>query len=233
MSDTDTATEYNYSRFTMASDPVDYAGPKAGEEMPPWEGVDVNGKSLSSASFEGKYVVMETGSYTCPIYASAIEEMTNLTEEFPEVAFLVIYTREAHPGARFGAHTSMDGKKAAAQLVRNDYHEKRTIVVDDLEGSIHQALGGLPNQFYVLSPSGRVMMRGDWSKPQVIADLLRMGDPDLIIEHQFYAPKSPPFWKFFGVIRKGGIGAIWDFVRSYGAFRRQQKRKEKHRIATR
>lgn len=219
---------YNYSTFTMAPYPVDYAGPKAGEQMPPWKGVDVDGKPVASAEFEGRYVVMETGSYTCPMYAGQIEEMTKLAAEFPEVAFLVVYTREAHPGPRFGAHTSMEGKTAAAEAVRRDYHEKRTIVVDNLEGSIHQALGGLPNQFYVLSPSGKVMMRGDWAKPPVIADLLRKGDPNLVIEHQFYDPKRPPFWKFFGVLRKGGFRAVWDFVRSYGAFRRHQNQKEKH-----
>ncbi len=226
MSDTD--TQYNYTKFTMAPYAVDYAGPKAGEQMPPWEGVDVDGKPVSSSSFDDKYVVMETGSYTCPMYVGQIDEMTKLAEEFPEVACLVIYTREAHPGERFGAHTSMDGKKAAALAVKKDYHEMRTIVVDDLEGRIHRAMGGLPNQFYVISPSGKVMMRGDWAKPPVIAELLRKGDPDLVIEHQFYDPKRPPFWKFLGVMYKGGFRAVWDFIRSYPAFRRHQKQKKKH-----
>lgn len=224
----ETKEEYNYSKFTMAPFPVDYAGPKAGEQMPAWEGVDVDGKTISSSSFEGKYVVMETGSYTCPMYAGAIPEMVALTEEFPEVAFLVIYTREAHPGKKFGAHSSIEEKRAAAQSVRSDYEEKRTIIVDDLEGSIHQILGGLPNQFYVISPTGKVMLRGDWSKPPVIAELLRKEDPDAVIEHQFYDPKKPPIGKFFGVLAKGGLGAVWDFVRSYGAFRKHQNQKDKH-----
>ena len=224
----DSENQYNYSKFTMAPYPVDYAGPKAGEQFPPWEGVDVSGNLIASSSYAGRYVVMETGSYTCPMYVGQIEEMTDLVDEFREVAFLVIYTREAHPGERFGAHTSMDGKTAAAVAVQKDYHEKRQIVVDDLEGSVHQAMGGLPNQFYVISPSGKVMMRGDWAKPSAIAELLRKGDPDLIIEHQFYDAKRLPFWKFFGVMHKGGIRAVWDFLRSYPAFRRHQGQKEKH-----
>jgi hypothetical protein len=84
----DSDDSYNYSKFTMAPFPVDYAGPKAGEQMPPWEGVDVDGKPIASSEFEGRYVVMETGSYTCPMYAGQIEEMTKLAEDAAQAVWL-------------------------------------------------------------------------------------------------------------------------------------------------
>ena len=87
MPDTHTEAEYNYSRFTMTQSSVDFDGPKAGEQMPSWEGVDVQGNALTSASVKGKFVVVETGSYTCPMYASGIDEMTNLTEEYKNRCF--------------------------------------------------------------------------------------------------------------------------------------------------
>lgn len=218
--------DYNYDKFTMDPFPVDYGGPKAGEAMADFQAVDVDGKAVRLSEFEGRFVVLETGSYTCPIYVGNIDPMAEVVARYPEVQWLVIYTREAHPGESIGAHESFEDKQQLACRLIEDYNERRQVLVDDLDGSVHRMLGGLPNQFYVLSPSRKVMMRGDWIKPEAIDEILSTGDPDAISEQQYFDPAKPSLWRFFGIMKKGGLRAALEFVLSFPAFLRHQRAKK-------
>ena len=54
------------------------------------------------------------------------------------VTSVFIYTREAHPGENLPHHTSMDLKRDHARAFRDECHVGRRILIDDLEGSVHQ-----------------------------------------------------------------------------------------------
>lgn len=68
--------------------------------------------------FKGKWVVVETGSATCSMYTKNIPGMKELRAEFPDVEFIVVYVREAHPGERLSQHQSFEEKKKAASFSR-------------------------------------------------------------------------------------------------------------------
>ena len=74
-----------------------------------------------------------------------------------------MYTREAHPGERVGAHDSFEGKLANARLLRDEIGIRRPILVDDLDGTAHHAFGLLPNMSWVIGRGGRIVYKSDWT----------------------------------------------------------------------
>lgn len=109
--------------------------------------------------------VLEFGSVTCPIFHSNIESMNRLAASYADsVAFSLIYVREAHPGHRCGPHDSMDEKRSLAREVAPDV-STRAVLLDDLDGSVHQAFDTLPNSVHLVGTDGIVAYRADWLHP--------------------------------------------------------------------
>ncbi len=81
-----------------------------------------------------------------------------------DVEFLLVYTREAHPGENCPAHTTLEEKKgdATALVEREGVHS--TVIIDDLEGSVHRAYGAQPNMLYLIDKKGRVAFRALWAE---------------------------------------------------------------------
>mmetsp|Transcript_21856 Transcript_21856/g.24398 ORF Transcript_21856/g.24398 Transcript_21856/m.24398 type:complete len:221 (-) Transcript_21856:87-749(-) len=70
----------------------------AGDRAPDFTLSDVNGKKYTlSELLKEKPVVVQFGSYTCPVFQRKVEESKVLAKDFPQVTFLVIYNIEAHP----------------------------------------------------------------------------------------------------------------------------------------
>ncbi len=84
------------------------------------------------------------------------------------INFLFLYTREAHPGENYPAHRSFEQKLAHARAFKAEFKIKRPILVDDLVGTAHKLYGSLPNMTYLISRSGRVLFRADWTDPPTI-----------------------------------------------------------------
>lgn len=49
---------------------------------------------------------------------------------------------------------------------------KTTVLVDDLEGSVHQAYGEMPNMVYIIGKDGRIAYRSMWTDHMDIAAML-------------------------------------------------------------
>ena len=71
---------------------------------------DQNGEEVSLEDYRGKWVVLETGSITCAMYVKNIPGIKRLQNKYPDVEFLLVYVREAHPGSRLGPHESNEQK---------------------------------------------------------------------------------------------------------------------------
>src|SRR3974390_2655042 len=94
---------YNYEGFSFALQVGAYEAwltqaPALGTAAPAFELPDLTGRTHRLADLRGKPVVIEFGSYTCPIFCAQIPVMEEISHRHPDAAFLVIYTREAHPG---------------------------------------------------------------------------------------------------------------------------------------
>jgi hypothetical protein len=83
-----------------------------------------------------------------------------------------VYTREAHPGEHLPAHASFADKLSAAARLRDEIGISRPILVDDFEGTVHLAYGGLPNMSWVLGRSGLILYKAMWTSAARIGDFL-------------------------------------------------------------
>ena len=166
--------DYNYKRFKTSNyDYEKFPGPKAGEKMLDFKLHNMEGEEISLSDYAGQWIVLETGSLTCPMYVKNIRPIDKLKENYPDVKFLVVYVREAHPGSRRGSHETIDEKIAMAKEVQSDYGEEREMLVDKVDGDMHQAYGSFPNMIYIIDPEGTVVYRCDWSFAKHIDRILQ------------------------------------------------------------
>jgi hypothetical protein len=82
--------------------------------------------------------------------------------------FYVLYTREAHPGENYPAHESFSDKMNDARDLKRFEPVERTILVDDLEGTMHTDYGARPNSVYVIGKDGIILFRADWNDPEAV-----------------------------------------------------------------
>ncbi|AOW93730.1 hypothetical protein BFN03_16665 [Rhodococcus sp. WMMA185] len=205
---------YNYARFDPGEYPLgkELGGPKIGELAPDFHVTDIEGVEVALSDYRGRYVVLETGCATCPMFGSGITTMNALAYRFPDVAFLVLYVREAHPGQNCRPHRSLADKTAAATLLRREEREGRRILIDNLDGQVHRAYGGMPNMVYVINPQGDVVFRSVWNDPEAVDEALRRamagGDPNSLESRPRLARPSV-MWR---VMRRAGRQAVLDMV---------------------
>ncbi|MEX0802542.1 MAG: hypothetical protein WD688_04400 [Candidatus Binatia bacterium] len=72
--------------------------------------------------------------------------------------------REAHPGERYPAHKTLEQKIRDAKAIAELEGIGATVLVDDLEGTIHRNYGQQPNMLYVIDREGRVFFRALWAE---------------------------------------------------------------------
>jgi hypothetical protein len=202
---------YNYARFTPDEYQLDkFPGPRPGATAVDFTATTLDGESLRLSDLRGRTVVLETGSVTCPQYVARIPTMNRVAAKHPDVAFVLLYVREAHPGRAIAAHGSAEDKLGAARSLRSLEPERRVIAIDDLEGSAHRAYGSLPNIVYIIDQNGTVMFRGDWNDPKAVDAVLSSHDdsmPGEMVAH--FRPVCPGV--LFRVLSRAGHGAVTDF----------------------
>lgn len=193
-----------------------FPGPRAGEPAMDFTLFDFHGKPVKLSDYHGKWVVLETGSATCSMYTKNIPGIKQLQAEFPDVVFLVVYVREAHPGERLGQHKSFEDKKRAAELLKPRYNEDRTILIDTLEGEMHRFYGLLPNIVYIINPEGIVHYRCNWAT----IDGIRAALKDRERVHTDENADMLKLWRERDTLNSlrtmwtGGFIALWDFAKA-------------------
>jgi peroxiredoxin len=203
-----TPDPYNYRRF----DPADYmfdrfTGLAAGEKYVDCELTTLDGTTVHLSDYLDRPIVLETGSVTCPMYAQAVTPMQEFAAQYPEMNFLVLYVREAHPGDRTQAHDAFDDKCYNAQRLRATYGERRTVLIDSVDGHGHQEFGSLPNSIYVIDIDGTVLFRSTWNNTDKLPAILSALRAKRSFDTSDFKPISPnPLWI-------GGPLAIRDFVK--------------------
>ena len=171
----------------------------------------LDGKEAKLTDFKGQWLVLETGSLTCPMYVKNINPIKRVVQKYPDVQFFVIYIREAHPGARPGVSSDVGRKKfRSLGEMQQEYGEARSVLVDDLDGSMHQAYGSFPNMVYVINPQGEVVYRCDWAFSHLIDKVLRDRPKLNFVERRRIVTAAP--WIMIRVTLKGGWDALWDIL---------------------
>ena len=225
---------YNYEFFDPSFyDFASFPGPKAGEQFEDMTLLDTAGKPVPLSSLLDRPLVLETGSITCPMYARCVAPMTALVHEFPDVRFVTVYVREAHPGNRTGAHQNQTDKLALATRVDSLYDDRRLVLVDDLVGTFHNTYGSLPNMVYVINKDGRVVFRGNWNDPAHVRKVLLSLDEKKVWSRERFEAIKPPPRIALKALSEGGWLAVWDFAKGLPRLmwnhRKERNRKRRDR----
>ncbi len=150
-------------------------GPQPGEAAPAFELIAVTGETVTLASLRGKPVVIEFGSYTCPVFRRQVEPLRTLQARFGDaVHWVLVYTKEAHPidgniaginereGIEVPQHVSFAKRLEVASLCRKKLNLEARVLVDGIENMVTEAYGGHPNRGYVIDADGKVVSRQNW-----------------------------------------------------------------------
>lgn len=207
---------YNHGRFRLSDyDLTRFPGPKVGEPAPDFALTGLDGEQVNISSYRGRWLVLETASVSCMMYARNVARIAELRHKYPDVEWLVVYVREAHPGRRRPAHRDLAQKLALAGSLKEDYGESRTVVADTLNGDMHRAYGSLPNMVYLLNPDGEVVYRCDWlSVPEldrVLAQRPKWEANQHTLTDDLHYPSA---WLSARILWRSGIAAVWDFLRA-------------------
>ena len=150
-------------------------GPQPGDAAPAFELTAVTGETVTLASLRGKPVVIEFGSYTCPVFRRQVEPLQVLQTRFGDnVHWVIVYTKEAHPvdgrvaginrreGIEVPQHVSFEQRLETAKLCRRKMNLKATVLVDGIENKVTSAYGGHPNRGFIIDADGMVVSRQNW-----------------------------------------------------------------------
>ena len=160
-------------------------GPQPGEAAPAFELTAVTGETVTLASLSGKPVVIEFGSYTCPVFRRQVEPLQALQARFGDnVHWVIVYTKEAHPvdghvaginrreGIEVPQHVSFEKRLEAAKLCHQKMNLKARVLVDGIENKVTQAYGGHPNRGFVIDADGKIVSRQNWINADRIREAL-------------------------------------------------------------
>jgi peroxiredoxin len=222
-------SRYNYDRFRREMQPGRSANrwnlaPEPGDEAPGFELQSLDGEMVKLSDFRGsRNVVITFGSATCPQTAASVGGLRSLAREFSgsEVQFVLIYVREAHPGADLPPHHTIEDKLRAALLLREQERIEYPVLVDHLGGEIHRKYGALPNASFIVDKSGRIAYRSlashATSLGTALEELLER-EKEGGVEHAIVRGGedviSPPLRTFlnaYRAIERGGVDAVSNF----------------------
>ena len=213
---------YNYESFNAEQyDLLDFKGPRLGDPAPDFSARLLDGRQVKLSEYQGSTTVLEMGSVTCPIYQTRLKGMHELASEFPECRFLVLYVREAHPGANVCQHESDADKVARASELKQTFHENREILVDDVEGTAHKLYGAMPNSVFVIDTEGQIAFRSNWNDVSATKKALRklQSGRSATSVKSYFKPANPSIGR--KVFRHAGKGSARDFFGSLPTLIRQ------------
>lgn len=96
----------------------------------------------------------------------SVEPMKKLYAEFGnQVQFVEVLVRQAHPGPKEPAYHNFEEKMRDAERYRQVESIPWTLLVDDWEGTVHQAYGGLSDPSYLIDREGRISFYNMWTDP--------------------------------------------------------------------
>jgi len=175
--------EYNRTSFTLEgghgrdpSKPDFQPGLHVGMEAPKFPLLDLDGHTVSLEEFRGqKHVVVEFGCITAPVFINDLTALGRLYHQFKSeaVQFLIIYAREAHPGANYSAHASIEQKLTHARDLKRFEKVEFPIWVDSLDGRSHRAYGTSPSPVYIIETEGTLVYKASWLIPEQLETVLK------------------------------------------------------------
>ena len=128
-----------------------------------------------------------------------------------------VLVRQAHPGGHEPAYASFEEKLSDGWAYQREEHLPWPVVVDDLQGTVHHAYGGLSDPAYLIDSDGRIALFCAWTAPKVlrrgIEDLLARGGRGIVQGGVRRAPELGPMltdgWR---AMQRGAPGSVVDLA---------------------
>jgi cytochrome oxidase Cu insertion factor (SCO1/SenC/PrrC family) len=153
---------------------------EVGEVAPDFALETLSGERFSLTDHRGEWVLLEFGSYTCPMYRRQISGMARLAREYEgreDVTFALVYGKEAHPHQ--GAFLAVDDpetyeeRRALASRLVTEVDVPFPVLVDEVPRKVSAEYGGAPNMVYLVDPEGRIAYRALWTDAEELERVLR------------------------------------------------------------
>ncbi|MBQ1072762.1 redoxin domain-containing protein [Micromonospora sp. C31] len=165
------AAAYRFNRFRtgLLIDDLtfDRGAPAPGDHMPAFDLPTLDGGRFRDTDLGRLPVLLVFGSRTCPVTESAGPVLRLLHREFGDrVRFVLVNTREAHPGERFDQPRTWAQKLAHAEELRRHHAVSFEVAVDDLDGGLHRAMSPKPNSAYLIDTAGVIRYRAHWANDE-------------------------------------------------------------------
>lgn len=159
---------YAYDTFTTSLILGDLAfrssDPGPGDRLPAFDIELLDGGRLTRDTLGDRPVLIVFGSMTCPVTESSGSVLNDLHRRYGDrVRFVLVNTREAHPGEHLPQPKSMDAKRRRAGQLRSHHGFRFEVAVDGLEGDFHRAMSPKPNSAYLIRPDGVIAYRAHWA----------------------------------------------------------------------
>lgn len=147
------------------------AGPKLQTLAPDFELSDASsGKKVHLRDFRSKQpVVIVFGSYSCPNFRGSADALSSMYRNHrSQIAFLLIYIREAHaPGDWQSTRNQRENivvapvdtlteKQEHASMCSRKLHLPFPALVDGLDGAVEKAYNAWPSRAFVVARNGRI-----------------------------------------------------------------------------
>lgn len=205
---------YNYDSFSASHyDLKSTPGPDVGKKAPDFELETSEGKKRRILDFDGKCLVLELGSATCPLFVTRLDSMSEIVKDYPDASFAVLYVREAHPGTKIPAHKTKEQKKKIASNYKSELGDTRTILVDDIDGKAHFSYGTMPNSVYIIDKEGIIRFKASWNNSTTTRKALNavlQGKPANFTS--YFKPAKPSI--VLSTTGRAGKGSRSDFFKS-------------------
>jgi hypothetical protein len=161
-------SQYRFERLTLSIVLKDLyftrSDPAPGGRVPEFDLPTVGGGRFRSGDLAKGPALLIFGSSTCPMTDSAARGLNELHRRFGGgIRFVMVNVREAHPGKAFPQPRTFETKMVHAARLREIHGFEFDVAVDDLDGTLHRALGPKPNSAYVLSADGTILFRAHWA----------------------------------------------------------------------
>lgn len=142
--------------------------PKPGDRVVEFDLPTLDGGRFRSGDLaETGPALLIFGSYTCPVTDSSAPRLNELHARFGDrVRFVMVNVREAHPGANASQPVEFEAKREHAERLRALHGIPYEVAMDDIDGTLHRALGPKPNSAYLLGSDGTILFRAHWANDE-------------------------------------------------------------------
>lgn len=164
--------------------------PAIGQPAPDIRVSTPDGQPVALSSLFGERpVVLQLGSYSCPVFRYRRFDMQPLRERYQDqVTFAVLYTTEAHPVGSVSPYAdrewvpwhnrlarvrtreaaSLEGRIEQARFAKAQMHSNAQFLVDPLNNAGWQAYGRAPSAAFLIDSEGIVRLRQVWIEPKAL-----------------------------------------------------------------